>query len=598
MRAARQPRYELNIEAPANGKVHKATITVVDKATKQVCYTDQANLLDARERKSLVKRMAQTLKTDPEALAKHLEESWNRSTQQRRQVLEQAAAGAAGAAPEVTAELLDSQPDMIDRPLRLAGDSAYAATWCQLQVTVRSDVNAKTGTVTEYNPPLVRQEQCLLIVRDDGQVFSDAGVLRARPLAELGLSVCLEATPVPGREWSGAGVKRYQAGDRPKPVEVFGRVVSVVDRFIDFSRSLDGQTVMCELVACYILATYLLDAFHVVGYLWPTGEAGAGKTTLLEVVTEMAYLGQVILAGGSYPTLRDLAGYGATLAFDDAEAVMDTKRTDPDKRTLLLAGNRKGATVSVKELKGDRWVTRHINTFCPRLFSAIRLPDQVLGSRCIIVPLVRSGDDKRSKATPKDPTSWPCDRRRLVDDLWALGLANLRDLPAYERAAAEMARLSGRNLEPWRNVLAVAHWLEARHGVTGLFGRMEGLSVAYQAERGDYEDNSSTRVLFRALLDLTCGQAPGEPVELKPGDIAKRMNEIADTEDLAEPDKPFTNARKVGWLLKRQRFRKGERTDQRRTWKLDRGTVESAAQAHGVEVPGIEVIGEEGNVQF
>src|SRR5437773_7975303 len=132
------------------------------------------------------------------------------------------------------------------------------------------------------------------------------------------------------------------------------------------------------MVACEFLATYLLDSSHVAGDLWSIGEKGTGKTSLLLVITELGYLGQLILAGSSYPTLRDLADYGASLAFDDAETVMDTKRTDPDKRTLLLAGNRRGATVSVKEQVGDTWVTRHVDTYCPRQFSAIRLPDQVL----------------------------------------------------------------------------------------------------------------------------------------------------------------------------------------------------------------------------
>jgi hypothetical protein len=34
--------------------------------------------------------------------------------------------------------------------------------------------------------------------------------------------------------------------------------------------------------------------------------------------------------------LRDMADYGATLAFDDAEHLSDPARTDPDKRALLL----------------------------------------------------------------------------------------------------------------------------------------------------------------------------------------------------------------------------------------------------------------------
>src|SRR5262249_57683061 len=107
---------------------------------------------------------------------------------------------------------------------------------------------------------------------------------------------------------------------------------------------------------------------------------------------------------------RDLADYGATLAFDDAEGVMDVKRAEPDKRALLLAGNRRGATVTVKELEGERWVTRFIHTFCPRAFSAIRLPDHVLATRTITVPLVRSCDAGRARSKPVAPAGWQVDR--------------------------------------------------------------------------------------------------------------------------------------------------------------------------------------------
>src|SRR5262249_17401349 len=205
----------------------------------------------------------------------------------------------------------------------------------------------QAGEATASAPPRVTTDQVLLIVRDDGLAFADgaaAAIPGVLPLAQLGVAISLPVPPLPDRGWSGAGVKRYWPGKRPDPVNVLGRVKSVIGHFMDFNRSLGSQEVMCELVTCYVLMTYLLDAFHVVGYLWPNGDRGTGKTNFLHVVAEMAYLGQVILAGGSYASLRDLADYGATLAFDDAEGVMDARKTDPDKRALLLAGNPKGTT--------------------------------------------------------------------------------------------------------------------------------------------------------------------------------------------------------------------------------------------------------------
>ena len=90
---------------------------------------------------------------------------------------------------------------------------------------------------------------------------------------------------------------------------MFQQVKDVVNRFIDFDHSLAEQDTMAELVACYILATWFLDAFTVTGYLWPNGDRGSGKTQLLLVIAELAYLGYLVQASGSFAALRDLADY-------------------------------------------------------------------------------------------------------------------------------------------------------------------------------------------------------------------------------------------------------------------------------------------------
>jgi hypothetical protein len=571
--------WSLDVEAPSNGRTRRATVrAMLDGDLK---FSDKADLAEAKERRRVATALAALIGRTVEELEQALMSALAEALRKCQQGQGRAEASGGDA---TSVELLDSSPDVVRRPLGLVAGRAYAATWIHLKIQVRQDLN-KDGDLVHYNPPQERIEQRLVVIRDDGVLFADpdAHVPGGCPWSDLGLSVALTTAPAPNRLWSGRGVKAFVAGKRPDAAEVFRRVVTAVDRFMDFARSFGPQRDLCELTACYVLATYLLDAFNVIGYFWPNGDRGSGKTNYLSVIAELAYLGQLILAGGTYASLRDLADYGATLAFDDAEGVMDVKRTDPDKRALLLAGNRRGATITVKELSAEKvWVTRHVSTFCPRLFSAIRLPDDVLASRTITLPLVRSADPRRAKVSPSDPDVWPCDRRQLVDDLWAVGLAHLPEVRQYDAQAAARASLSGRDLEPWRAMLAVALWLQDRHGVADLFRRVEGLMLSYQQERGDFEATHDTRVLVKALLKLATLAKRKKVIVFSPKELAEQMNRLAREDDQVEEGERFTSPRKVGWLLKQQRFRRSSRSAKGKFWQASRQEIVSLAKAYGV----------------
>jgi hypothetical protein len=592
-RSKRKPEYDIDISAPVNGKVGAAKVVIKDNGTGKTVFSDSGDVITSPGRQRLANAAAKVVKgVKADKVLKRLTEFASELKDRPPAPPPTEQPEARKAADDIRATVLDHAAKAIRRPLTLVDGTAYAVAWLSVRVEVRQRTDPKTGEVRTYNPPLVTSALKPAVVRSDGAVFADGVPLPgvSRP-EELGLELAegLQSTPVPpDRAWSGAGVKRFIAGEHPDPAEVFRRIVSVVDTFMDFNRSFAPQRALCEMIACYIVATYFLDASNVAGYLWPNGDRGSGKTNLLVVVVEIAYLGQLILAGGSYASLRDLADYGATLAFDDAEGVMDVKRTDPDKRALLLAGNRRGATVTVKEPAANRkWVTRHINAFCPRLFSAIRLPDDVLASRSIVVPLVRSADPVRAKRSPHDPEAWPCDRRRLVDDLWAVGLRHLPELPAFDAEAARQAKLVGRDLEPWRGILGVALWLRERHGVTGLHDRMGALMMEYQKERGTLEDRDPVRLAIRALDGIGKEQGPGDlraAVEFTAGELAKSMNTLAEQEELAEEGKSFTSARKVGWLLKRLRFKKGDRTEAARHWQTTLADIEALARSYGMNL--------------
>jgi len=485
-------------------------------------------------------------------------------------------------------ELLDYVPPELRRPLTLIEGEAYASIWPYVKTTISETID-DSGNIVRYDQPVVITEQRLIIVRSDGVLFGDGS---GEPVENLGIKIVLPETPPQEKLWSIPGVRAYQQGQRSNAADVFNRIVDVVERFLDFDRSLADQRIMTELVACYILATWFLPAFTVIGFLWPTGERGSGKSQLLMIIAELAYLGQMILAGGSYASLRDLADYGATLCFDDAENLADPKRTDPDKRALLLAGNRRGNTVPIKEIGPDRvWRTRHVNTFCARLFSAIRLPDPVLASRTIVIPLVRTCDRFKANADPLNYALWPHDRRKLIDDLWALSLANLPDLPNYEALVNEKAELMGRNLEPWRPLLAVAAWLE-RQGLRGIWRRMEKLSVSYQQERQELESTDLTPLVIRAICrclapecDVLTFSTDSQKEFLKTSRITQAAKDIAEEQELGIDSEHLTEKR-IGWILKKLRMDNGRESGTgKRGWDISKSEMQRWIVSFGLYSP-------------
>ncbi len=487
-----------------------------------------------------------------------------------------------------TVEILDETPVTMRRPVALIGDHAYGAIWPFVK-TSRPMITDDESNASDRESSKVTRRLC--IVRSDGTVFG-AGKYS---LSDLKFDVALKEKPPDDKLWSPRSAKAFGKAELVDPCEVFRQVVDVINRFIDFDRSLADQQLMSELVACSILSTWFLEAFNVIGFLWPTGESGSGKTQLLTIISELGYLGVLILAGGSYASLRDLADYGATLCFDDAEN-LDAKRADPDKRTLLLAGNRRGNMVTVKEPTGERgWETRYINTFCLRGFSAITLPDRILASRSILFPLVRTSDSHRADADPADYSLWPHDRRSLVDSLWSMALANLADLRGYERRVKLEARLSGRNLEPWQASLAIAAWLQQK-GVERLYERLESLSVKYQSERLKINSADLVVVVIRALChclncdvvtlcdpcDVTHESISDTKTLILTDRISTVAKDIAD-EDEIDLESNKLESRQIGSLMRKLRFEHGsEGGTHKKGWRVSKRELCKLALAYGL----------------
>jgi hypothetical protein len=165
-----------------------------------------------------------------------------------------------------------------------------------------------------------------------------------------------------------------------------------------------------------------------------------------------------------------------------------------------------------------------------------------------------------------------------VDDLWALALANLSALPPYESRVNDRAALTGRALEPWRALLATALWLD-ENGLSGLWDRMEKLSVGYQEERGDMESGDLTVLVIRALCrvagcdisdirDVSDIKGEGKTWTLKTSQITETAKEIAEELELDVKLEDITS-RRIGRVLGKMRFKKARESGKgTRLWQV------------------------------
>ncbi|TAK33497.1 MAG: DUF3854 domain-containing protein [Chloroflexota bacterium] len=483
-----------------------------------------------------------------------------------------------------TFRYLDGPPPIMSKPLSLVNGHAYAATWLWGE-TETTQLEGCDGEILDLNQPKRERSREMVVVRGDGKVFGKSPTGKEFvPMSLLDVDVNVPLAVQNDKLWSAAGVQSFQDGYRADPRDVFHRICQLVDRFMSFDESLASQETMVQMVSCYALSTWFIDAWLTNGYIWPNGGFGTGKSKLGYLILEVAYLGVSVLGGTTFACVRDLAASGATMLFDDCEDLSNPKKTDPELRNFLLASNFKGANICVKERQpDDRWQTAFVTVFCSKLFTAIRLPDKVLDSRTIVIPLFKSADPQKVNAQVKDYRLWTCDHRRLVDDLWAMAVEHLPSMPRHEDAVNNHAPLLGRALEPWRPILSVAHWLEEL-GETGLYDRLCMLSRRYQVQRMEMGVSDLTKTIIQMLLQLVEGKEDEESICVSSYDIVGMVNEYMIDQDLAEADgPPYTNVRKVSWELKRLNLVRNKlRAREGGGWETTPKQISGIALAHGV----------------
>jgi hypothetical protein len=253
---------------------------------------------------------------------------------------------------------------------------------------------------------------------------------------------------------------------------------------------------MYDLIAVWIMGTYIFRAFRYFPYLHLNAEKGSGKTLLMELMSPIAFNGVHMSQPSAVTVLKLIAQDSATLFIDEAEGLGEIRSATSQLKNILKTGfARSGVYYS-----GDAMY----RTYSPKCFAGINMLDDVLADRTITVRLIRkTGHDTTElyRETPlmRKSQSELRDRFYLFGLKYGVGIAE--DYNSESNLYDKLPHLSNRAYDVWVPLFKIVNAFSDGDDKTRVFNSLDVLSQADARRRviRDAEENETGLAL--AMLD-------------------------------------------------------------------------------------------------
>jgi hypothetical protein len=372
--------------------------------------------------------------------------------------------------------------------------------------------------------------------------------------------------------WRHSDIQRFLKGEEVQPGEVFRTVHDLFTTYVDFRSPVESR-----ILALWTIGTYFYTLFPAYPYLALNGPKNSGKSTVLRVLQPLAF-NMVTTSDPTGPAMFRLIHYtSCTVGIDEAERYHNPRDPGMQQIRQLLNSGYKAGMPAIR-LIGEDMKPQAFDVYSPKILAAIAGLEDILASRCILIPMRRT--DRQMPFVPPD-----FDGASIRHQLYSLALTHFQRVYHNYAERPDLHKLHNRSGELWSPLVALAALFEEQGGISDL---LVSISAAAewdeQASEGKALSDREEAVL--QALEMMTRNSQAE-VWIKACDLRDRVRDL-----LSYSAEQMGHAQWVGHILnrlqltdrnRRKAYTGGQMYLIRRSEIMDmmrRYDVESVSQSH------------------
>ncbi len=287
--------------------------------------------------------------------------------------------------------------------------------------------------------------------------------------------------------------------------KLYVKVYDYIKRFIHFPDEL-----YLSFITLWVMGTYIFMIFRYYPYVWLNAEKGSGKTLLMEILSAIAFNGELITNPTESVIFRDISNNLITMFIDEVEQLRKRdKDTYGSLISVLNSGFNKSGIVKRTEGTGKGgFVVKAYNAYSPKMFAGINDIDDVLQDRTVRIPLLRKKDAEAVQRYKETAEIFEL-QRSIRDELYMFALVYAKDIAEVYYAQGDiiegMSDLTNRELDIWEPVFLLANVIDVQSSNTKLTDMMEALSKKSVEEKqsDSVSQNDTYKILnvVKTMLD-------------------------------------------------------------------------------------------------